>query len=278
MDDLSVTRFYTSRIIYDAMRRIHEFDTALRDAFEREAQEAGVIFIHNDPNNQIIPCNPNKILLSTTTTITPYKRMLPIGFQTRRKTQMRDRIDSLDKLIFSYQQQQEDKDKSFLIDLPAGQYIIEYISQTLNFEYGFKWDVKAFNASMDFMSKNTDKSDLKGKIWCLVRIDRNLSRIKQDGRFSDAPDTPKTEGAIAKEVAIDIPILMLFRQNGKVEQGWLGSPFWWPVLMSPMNVSTVIFASDLIDVETYQEWIEDEWHHLVKTWWNGDKEKGSTKH
>ncbi|MBI5748869.1 MAG: hypothetical protein HZA00_07045 [Nitrospinae bacterium] len=78
-----------------------------------------------------------------------------------------------------------------------------------------------------------------------MRKDRNLSRIKEDGGFSDAPDTPKTEGIIAKNNAIDVPMLMLFRQNGAVDKGWRGTPFWWPVLYVPKNVKTVIFASEI---------------------------------
>jgi hypothetical protein len=53
----------------------------------------------------------------------------------------------------------------------------------------------------------------------LVRKDRNIKRIKEYGGYSDSPDTSKVEDVIAKEYAIDIPIIMLFRQNGKEEDG-----------------------------------------------------------
>jgi hypothetical protein len=248
-EDLAVTRFYTTQEIYEAMRRIYELDTALREAFEKESQDAGVIFIRKDPCNQIIPCSPNKVLLSTPTTLRPYKRMLPVGFQTRRKTTIRKNVDDLDRLIFGYLQQLQDRDKAFLIDLATAQFIIDSIDKTLVFEEGFKWDIKAFKASMEYMSQNTSNDEMRKKVWCLVRTDRNLSRFKRDGSFSDAPDTPKTEGVIAKAAAIDVPILMLFRQNGKAEQRWQGSPFWWPVLMAPRDMRTVIFASDVVDVD-----------------------------
>lgn len=35
IEDLSVTRFYTTMRIYEAMKRMHEIDTALREAFEK---------------------------------------------------------------------------------------------------------------------------------------------------------------------------------------------------------------------------------------------------
>ncbi|GAI38833.1 unnamed protein product, partial [marine sediment metagenome] len=86
IEDLAVTRFYTPKPIYDVMKRINEFDMALRQAFEKGTQENGVVFIRKDQQNRIKPCSPNKIMLSTITTLTPSKRLLPWGFQTDYKT------------------------------------------------------------------------------------------------------------------------------------------------------------------------------------------------
>ncbi|MGV3488410.1 MAG: Z1 domain-containing protein, partial [Tuberibacillus sp.] len=86
IEDLAVTRFYTTLRIYDAMKKMQEFDSGLREAFEKGSQDNGVVFIQRDPQNQIIPCNPNKLLLSKTTTLKPFKRLLPVGFQTGYKT------------------------------------------------------------------------------------------------------------------------------------------------------------------------------------------------
>src|SRR5205085_12103671 len=66
-DDLAVTRFYTTADIYDRMDRIHEFDAALRAAFEAGGQDQGVVFLRRDQGNQIVACSPNKILLSNVT-------------------------------------------------------------------------------------------------------------------------------------------------------------------------------------------------------------------
>jgi len=80
-EDLAVTRFYTALEIYTVLERINEFDNALREAFEKGAH-AGVVFIRKDSSNRILPCSPNKISISSTTTLRPGIRMLPIGFQT----------------------------------------------------------------------------------------------------------------------------------------------------------------------------------------------------
>lgn len=244
--DLAITRFYTAPEIYDVMKRIHELDAALREAFERGAQDAGVAFIHTDPQNRVVPCSPNKILLSTTTTLRPFKRLLPIGFQTDYKSNTKSVLDRLDaaigRLIPGV-----GPESPFLISVGDANLIIDDIGKTFSQE-GIIWDIKAFKASMEYLSQNTNNEDRKGKIWCLVRYDRNASRFNQDGTFYDAPDTAHVEGIIAKEFAIDIPILMLFRQNGNKEKGWRGSPFWWPVLMAPKNTRTVIYSSSLIDI------------------------------
>jgi len=246
LEDLAVTRFYTAPAIYEVMKRINEFDLALREAFEKGSQNAGVIFIRKDPQNKIKPCSPNKIMLSTITTLVPFRRLLPIGFQTDYKTKTRQILDELDSKIAECQPE-INLGNPFLLDLLNASWIIDIINKMLKFEDGFKWDTKAFKASMEYLSKNSTNLEHKGKIWCLIRRDRNLSRIKADGTFSDAPDTTTTEGTVAKQAAKDIPILMLFRQNGLEEQGWRGSPFWWPVLMAPENTRTVIFASDSVE-------------------------------
>ena len=62
--DLAVTRFYAPQHVYQIMRRIHEFDAALREAFESGAHESGVYFIRRDPTNRLIPCSPNELLFS----------------------------------------------------------------------------------------------------------------------------------------------------------------------------------------------------------------------
>jgi hypothetical protein len=133
------------------------------------------------------------------------------------------------------------------MDIHVAMWIIDDIYTMLIFDDGYDWDIKAFKASMEYLSKNTSNPEHMGKIWCLVRRNRNASRYRlQARRFVDNPDT-ETDLTIAKEVAKDIQVLMLLRQNDLEEQEWRGSPFWWPVLVAPQNTRIVIFASDLIE-------------------------------
>ena len=47
-EDLAVTRFYTTKDLYNRMSKINDFDTKLREDFEQGNFEKGVIFISKD--------------------------------------------------------------------------------------------------------------------------------------------------------------------------------------------------------------------------------------
>jgi len=39
---------------------------------------------------------------------------------------------------------------------------------------------------------------------------------------------------------------MKIRENGNRDNGWLDTPFWWPVLMNVADTETVVFVEDTI--------------------------------
>ncbi|MBD0327872.1 MAG: hypothetical protein ICV68_15675, partial [Pyrinomonadaceae bacterium] len=247
LEDLTVTRFYTSPGIYEAMRKIQDIDSALRESVADGDQE--VIFIQKDSAGRVIPCSPNKILLSTTTTLKPFKRLLPVGFQTGYKTHISPIIKEIDEMIDDVVDGQ-DMNEPFLMPFPIAKNIIKKIEKTLVFEDdGYEWDVQAFIACMQHLSNDCHNSTLKGNVWCLVRKNRNISRFvtRGHGEYSNSPDTASTEGRVARNTAAEIPVLMLIKQNGEEAQGWRGAPFYWPVLVTPRNTKTAIFASDVLN-------------------------------
>ena len=97
--DLAVTRFYAPQHVYQVMKRIHEFDVALREAYESGGPEGGVHFIQKDPSNRLIPCSPNKLLFSDVVSIRPGRRLVLSGFQTVYKTHGAKNLEALDKRI-----------------------------------------------------------------------------------------------------------------------------------------------------------------------------------
>jgi hypothetical protein len=107
---------------------------------------------------------------------------------------------------------------------------------------------------MEYLSLQSANRSERGKVWVVVREDRDIDRRrdKGKGRFQDSPDTGRQkagETRIAREVAIDTPALILLRQNGKEEHYWRGTPFWWPILVTPQNMRAMVFASKSVEME-----------------------------
>lgn len=71
VEDLAVTRFYTTMRIYESMKIINEFDESLRQKIANSEKDNAVVFIQKDSKNSIVPCSPNKIFLSQIITIKP---------------------------------------------------------------------------------------------------------------------------------------------------------------------------------------------------------------
>ena len=88
----------------------------------------------------------------------------------------------------------------------------------------------------------------KNTVNLIVRTNREISKIRAStGRFEDAPDSSKGEASelkIAKKIAVDIPSVILLRQNGRTEHGWSGVPFYWVVVVAPQKTKTVVFSDE----------------------------------
>lgn len=247
IQDLTVTRFYTEPRIHEAMRRMHESDMALRESFERNPEQP-VVFIQRDDQGRVIPCSPNKILVSNTTTLRPFKRILPVGFQTDYAVRVRPAIAEIDRLL-DEAAPEAGFDSPFEIPLLLALDLLTRIESTLimETEEGYEFDWLAARAALVHLSNGSARPTSRGYVWCLVRHDRNISRRVSFGShavYTDAPDTTRTEGAVARQVAIDTPMLMLLRQNGHEAQDWRGTPFYWPVIWAQQNVRTAIFSHE----------------------------------
>jgi len=237
--DLAVTRFYAPQHVYQVMKRIHEFDVALREAYESGGPEGGVHFIQKDPSNRLIPCSPNKLLFSDVVSIRPGRRLVLSGFQTVSKTRGAKTLEALDKRVDELVRSAE---KPVLIDVAEGVELLKLAYANLEFDDSTDDDRKAHIAALEHLSRACKKSSVKGKVWLMVEKDRGMRRYREEGRFSNAPDTKQQ--ALARSKAENIPTLMLLRQNGEEDKGWRGLPFWWPVIVTPRLATTAIFATD----------------------------------
>lgn len=248
--DVAVTRFYTTKRIYDVMEQMHEFDTGLRHAFESGANGGEVVFIQRDTEKGIAPCSPNKILLSSIHMLKPGKRLLPIGFQTIAKSYLHPLMKKLDQFVAETIENAARTtsldENAYLIEKEAAQKILEMIAETYDDKQGLEWDVQSHIASLTYLSASSNPEEV-GKVWLLLRKNRNMGRIRSTSKsFEDAPDTTKDELAVAKKLAETIPALILTRQNGAEEQGWRGGAFYWPVILAPKTTKPTVFAQNTI--------------------------------
>ncbi len=247
-EDLAVTRFYTTASNHAALKRIHIFDSALRDAFMKGAHERGVAFIRKDDHNRVTPCAPSKIVMSDITPLRPGKAFLPVGFQTKAPTTIRPIVDRIDKAIPDGALGTGQPVKVSVDDAIG---LLSLIARTLDDADVDPFDWKAMKAAFEYYSKIAAPEADRGKCWLLAETNRDITRVRSGGRFSNAPHTKQQEDIVAR-LGDRLPILMLFRQNGDAEKGWRDAPFWWPVMFPPPRSSPAVFAASV------QETPEDE--------------------
>jgi hypothetical protein len=246
--DLAVTRFYTSPRIYAAMQSMHFFDEALRAAIKSNGEHARVRFIQSGNNGLVSPCGPAKIRLSEIKTIQAHVMEKPVGIQTRAKSYISRTIEKLDLELNVVSK--SNSESPFLIPINQAIEYIDLIASTFEFSdrehyknENWEWNVKGFKESLSYASGFCDDADLKEKVYVLLRKGRNQSRMKDNNlAFNDAPYDGKTDVPTARQFAKKIPVLMLLRQEGRQEDGWLGTPFYWPVLVYPQSVPVSIYS------------------------------------
>lgn len=250
-EDMAVTRLHTTSLLHSIMVRMHELDEQLRQWFidGKDQDEPNAVFVGFD--KKIKPCAPSKIKASNTLTIKPQKRFVPSGFWTGTKTAISKTVEKIDKLITEcpgYRNQ--DEDGIFSISWELAQEILELIESTYVYDARLynthrKNEIKEMLCALHRCIESTD-----GKIYALHRIDRDMKRVRENGAFVDAPDDGRTDLRPARAKAIDIPVLMFIKEKGlkQIDEstgenvGWNNAPFYWPVLLTQQNVSTVMFA------------------------------------
>ena len=247
IEDRAVTRFYTAPHIHRAMQRMHEADAALRDRIEANGGDKLVHFIELDDNGRIVPCGNQKILASNITTLRAHRRVLPIGFHTDYKTRLLPITEGIDAVLKTSGPFPKDGETPapYEVPLEVALDLIDRLGPTfVEFAPGYedRWDAAEYKAILRHLSENSTNPAQRGKVFLLVRTGRNLNRTVKTAAFADNPDTSQREGVIARAVATDVPVLMMIRQNGAEEQGWRGCPFWWPVILTPANTRTTLFA------------------------------------
>lgn len=247
LEDMAVTRLYTTNRIYEAMRRMHESDKALRNAFEEGGPHQKVAFIQRSADGKIIPCSPNKLLNSNTVTLKPGGTLPVYGFQTKAKIHISSIVKNIREILVELGG--ENIEAPFLIPVGVAQDLIDRVYETFEDEehiYGCTKD--EFKAALDYTANLTKDKKSKGHLYCFSNNkQKNSGRFKENQRgkmFNDVCYDGRTDAKKAREVANDVPCLFLSFQEGSKENDWKDAPFYWPVLFLQNNLVTSIFTTD----------------------------------
>lgn len=232
--DLAVTRFYTSSGVYMRLSQIHDLETALREAFETGAHDGGVVFIQSRADGGIIPCAPSKILLSDMVAVRPNGILLPTNFNTIAAGELRKAVARIDKLI----PPSCIGSKRFVeITLEEAVTLIDTIEPSLvsDSKPSFDWD--AMKGLLSYYAKQPRR-----RVLLLAEEGRQLRKSASGDRSGLSILGTAELREIVREATRIAPALVLLKQDGGPEFGWKAGPFWWPMLASPAQATSCVFA------------------------------------
>lgn len=234
--DLAVTRFYTSRAVYDRLYTINALEGSLRTAFESGAHDAGVVFIQSDAMRRVRPCAPNKVMLSDVVAVSPNDMLLPSDFQTKGGAPMGKIQAELEALIKPAWRNTGD---FVSVDRATAIAIIDAIEKSMEFDtVDFEWD--AMRGLIDYYADVAQGGD--GKILIYAETGRKLSRAGS----GDKSGRSILGTALRKKVLGEPrskPALILLQQEGGRDLGWTAHKFWWPLFAAPTDAEPCVFAT-----------------------------------
>lgn len=261
-EDMAVMRLHTSERIYKILRKMNELDDMLRQWFVdgKDLEEPNAIFCGYDKN--FVPCAPSKIKASNPFSVSEHKFFVPSGQFTHSKTKIEKNIQKIQNLIeASPDYANQDADGFFMIDKSTVFEIIRLIEET------YVYDNKYYNMDhkndLQEMMCAIQQCVVDDKLYCLHRTDRNMGRLREDGRFIDAPLDGRTDSAPGKRISEERPVIFFIKQNGEkrknniddINYGWNDAPFYWPVFLTAKNTQRAMCAIDAS--RTKQKYIYD---------------------
>ena len=246
--DMAVTRFYTTFRLYSLVAEINELDEQLRQWLIKYSTTANfdpsMAVVFSD-NAGLKPCAGGKIAMSDCVALRAGRRMVHAGFQTDCQTKIKPIIDSIDATITSLPNYgKKDSDGIFEVSVDIVIDLLKRVRSTYIYNRavdnnnGLDWNVQEMIGAIQYATTNTN-----GKMWMMHRTNRNMSRIRQNGGFIDAPDDGRTDLTPARAKAVNQPIIIFIKENGKQTDGWRDAPFYWPVLVLQQNLNTAFYTS-----------------------------------
>ena len=242
LNDMAVTRLYSQRTLYNVLKKVNEMDDMMRERFAATINDPkadpSIEFVICDKSNGIIPCNMNSVALSKGVVWKAGKFVLPSGQQTINSVaRLRELVRQIghyfagktERVCFEI----DAKDAIAMVNLAKEQFV--YSSKYENKDCD--WD------GLDMITLIDRLKDSNGKILVYTRTGCNTSRVRSDGNgFIDAPLDGQVESPYLKSVAIKKPVLAMQLNKGEKKQGWLGEPFYWPVLCLPQSMDSIMYC------------------------------------
>ena len=246
--DMAVTRFYTTFRLYTLVSEINELDEQLRQWLIKysttDSFDPSMAVVFSD-NSDLKPCAGGKIAMSDCVALRAGRRMVHAGFQTDCQSKIKPIIGAIEVAITSLPNfNNQDQDGIFEVDVNIVIDLLKKVRSTyiynrpIDNNAGLDWNVQEMIGAIQYATTHTN-----GKMWMMHRTNRNMSRIRQNGGFIDAPDDGRTDLIPARAKAINQPLIMFIKENGKQTDGWRDAPFYWPVLVLQQNLRTAFYTS-----------------------------------
>ncbi len=265
-EDMACTRFFTTPDIYSVLSKINEIDDCMYKylkAHKSEVQSDSFLSVVIGWDKRINSTAKNKYTPANTKVVKPHDRILPKGFQTGTAAEISDTVNAITTMLKScdgYTTVQEGGSAFFMMDANMAADIIKMASGT--YVYGEEFHNVGYEFDYNEMLPALDRAvfDTDGQIYCQVFTNHNMNRERSNindkrGRFVDSPLSGAAY-AKAREIAEERALLMLIQHNGKVENGWRGTPFYWPVLIMPETLNPGIFT---INDKVKQRKVKEQW-------------------
>lgn len=244
LEDMAVTRFHTSPDIYNQLKNIYYLDEYLREQLGNTGTGKPFKVQVLRAASNIRPCAGNKVMISDLVAVKPRMRYFARGIQTGSQRTIGNIIRDIDaQLDAVFQASTPDANGFIEMAVDDVLVLLEKIKSTYVYgaQYGnsgYRLEPEAQKAILEHCSKSSN-----GKVWVARRTGRNTSRTKQNGVFTNAPDNGTSDLGPARVKAIDKPVVLMIRQEGKQANGWRDVPFYWPVLLTQMTTPGALLAT-----------------------------------
>lgn len=259
-EDLVFTRLYCSDAVYNRLSEITEIDQVLRQSIINNDGDNRFAAIELGINGQIRPTNPDRIMISDCVNLKSYKRLLPVGFNTRKGNACEQHMEAIDELIKIQSKNIPDVDgEAYFIDwdtfVRINEYFMEGMIKTAKWDEDpgdHHWVMDQLNAFYQIIKKSYFPKD--DRLILLIKRGRLLKRLKIDGRTQDSPETAQSDTKQMKQIMKkhNVPGLFLFEQAGEedikegINYGWNGQRFYWPMLLLPEMKRNIMISLDAL--------------------------------